>query len=99
MCIRDSERDLRLEQQQYLIREVNHRVQNSLTLVSSFLGLQAREQAGGSAATALNEARRRVRAVSGVHSRLYLSDQVTTIDMSRYVGDLIDDLGSSMGPD
>ncbi len=94
-----SERDLRLEQQQYLIREVNHRVQNSLTLVSSFLGLQAREQAGGSAATALNEARRRVRAVSAVHSRLYLSDQVTTIDMSRYIGELIGDLGSSMGPD
>ena len=94
-----SERDLRLEQQQYLIREVNHRVQNSLTLVSSFLGLQARELASGPAASALNEARRRVRAVSGVHSRLYLSDQVTTIDMSRYIGELIGDLGSSMGPD
>lgn len=94
-----SERDLRLEQQQYLIREVNHRVQNSLTLVSSFLGLQAREQTGSAAATALNEARRRVRAVSAVHSRLYLGDQVASIDMARYIGDLIVDLSSSMGPD
>jgi len=94
-----SERDLRLEQQQYLIREVNHRVQNSLTLVSSFLGLQAREQTGGAAAAALNEARRRVRAVSAVHSRLYLGDQVASIDMARYIGDLVDDLSSSMGPD
>jgi light-regulated signal transduction histidine kinase (bacteriophytochrome) len=94
-----AERDLRLEQQQYLIREVNHRVQNSLTLVSSFLGLQARENTGSPTAAALDEARRRVRAVSAVHSRLYLSDQVTTIDMARYIGDLIDDLGSSMGPD
>jgi two-component sensor histidine kinase len=94
-----SERDLRLEQQQYLIREVNHRVQNSLTLVSSFLGLQARDQADSAAAEALMEARRRVRAVSTVHSRLYRGDQHTTIDLSRYIGELVDDLGASMGAD
>lgn len=94
-----TERDLRLEQQQYLIREVNHRVQNSLTLVSSFLGLQAREQAGTPTAIALSEARRRVRAVSAVHSRLYLGDQATSIDMARYIGELVADLSSSMGPD
>ncbi|RZJ44237.1 MAG: GAF domain-containing protein, partial [Brevundimonas sp.] len=64
-----SERDLRLEQQEFLIREVNHRVQNSLTLVSSFLGLQAR-QADPASQAQLLEARRRVRAVSMVHSRL-----------------------------
>ncbi|WP_292069560.1 histidine kinase dimerization/phosphoacceptor domain -containing protein, partial [Brevundimonas sp. UBA7534] len=94
-----SERDLRLEQQQYLMREVNHRVQNSLTLVSSFLGLQARDQADGPAAAALHEARRRVRAVSTVHSRLYRGDNTTSIDLSRYIGELVTDLGDSMGPD
>lgn len=94
-----NERDLRLEQQQYLMREVNHRVQNSLTLVSSFLGLQARDQADGPAAVALQEARRRVRAVSTVHSRLYRGDNTTTIDLSRYIGELVTDLGGSMGPD
>jgi light-regulated signal transduction histidine kinase (bacteriophytochrome) len=94
-----TERDLRLEQQQYLMQEVNHRVQNSLTLVSSFLGLQAREQADGPAATALQEARRRVRAVSTVHSRLYRGDDNTSIDLNRYIGELVADLGSSMGPD
>lgn len=93
------ERDLRLEQQQFLMREVNHRVQNSLTLVSSFLGLQAREQAGTAAGSALQEARRRVRAVSTVHSRLYRGDSDTAVDLNRYIGELIDDLGASMGPD
>lgn len=94
-----SERDLRLEQQQYLMQEVNHRVQNSLTLVSSFLGLQAREQGDGPAAEALQEARRRVRAVSTVHSRLYRGDSTATVDLGRYIGELVVDLGSSMGPD
>jgi len=94
-----SERDLRLEQQQYLMREVNHRVQNSLTLVSSFLGLQARDLGDSPAGAALQEARRRVRAVSTVHTRLYRGDQDTVIDMSRYIGELVDDLGASMGAD
>ena len=92
-----TERDLRLEQQQYLIREVNHRVQNSLTLVSSFLGLQAREQTDGVAAAALQEARQRVRAVSAVHSRLYRDAQSVSIDLARYIEDLVDDLGASTG--
>ncbi|QYF86201.1 histidine kinase dimerization/phosphoacceptor domain -containing protein [Brevundimonas sp. PAMC22021] len=94
-----TERDLRLEQQQYLIREVNHRVQNSLTLVSSFLGLQAREQTDRVAAAALQEARQRVRAVSAVHTRLYQDTQSVSVDLARYVDDLIEDLGASTGPE
>ena len=94
-----SERDLRLEQQQFLIQEVNHRVQNSLAVVSSFLGLQAREQGDGPAAEALLEARRRVRAVSTVHSRLHRGDSIAQVDLGRYIGELVADLGSGMGPD
>lgn len=92
------ERELRLEQQGFLIREVNHRVQNSLTLVSSFLGLQARH-ADPAAAEQLNEARRRVRAVGMVHSRLYRVEAGATVDMARYFAELVDDLGASMGAD
>lgn len=92
------ERDLRLGQQEFLVREVNHRVQNSLTLVSSFLGLQAR-QADPEARRELLEARRRVRAVSMVHSRLYKAESGTTIDLARYFAELTDDLGASMGAD
>lgn len=91
-----SDRDLRIEQQEFLIREVNHRVQNSLTLVSSFLGLQAREASPETRAELL-EARRRVRAVSLVHSRLYRSEATASVDLERYFDELITDLGASMG--
>lgn len=99
LLARLTEGELKLEQQQYLMREVNHRVQNSLTLVSSFLGLQARNLGEGPAGSALQEARRRVRAVSTVHTRLYRGDQDTTIEMSRYIRELVDDLGASTGAD
>ena len=45
------------------------------------------------------QARRRVRAVSTVHSRLYRGDSVATVDLGRYIGELVTDLGGSMGPD
>lgn len=84
-----------LRQREFLLGEVNHRVQNSLTLVSSFLSLQSRESADEATRHALEEARRRIFAVSLVHRRLYRSDQVQTVDGARYVDELLDDLLSS----
>lgn len=94
-----ADRDTRLQTQDFLLREVNHRVQNSLQLVSSFLALQARDHGDGPAADVLKEARRRIKAVSLVHSRLYRADQFETIDLSRYFGELMADMGESMGPE
>lgn len=90
--------DLKLEHQDFLLREVNHRVQNSLQLISSFLSLQARDNPEGRpAAEVLKEAQRRVKAVSLVHSRLYRADQFETIDLGRYFGELIEDMANSSG--
>ncbi len=94
-----ADRDHRLVRQDFLLREVNHRVQNSLQLISSFLGLQVREHGGGPGSPALEEARRRVKAVSLVHSRLYRSETVETVDLARYLSELIDDLGEASGPE
>ncbi|NJC40560.1 light-regulated signal transduction histidine kinase (bacteriophytochrome) [Brevundimonas alba] len=93
-----ADKDLRLEHQDFLLREVNHRVQNSLSLIASFLALQARDNGGGqSPGEVLKEAQRRVKAVSLVHSRLYKADQFETIDLGRYFGELIEDMGLSSG--
>jgi chemotaxis family two-component system sensor kinase Cph1 len=85
-----------LKQREFLLGEVNHRVQNSLTLVSSFLAMQARESGDERTRQAIDEARRRISAVSLVHRRLYGSDQVRTVDGARYVEELLDDLLASM---
>jgi light-regulated signal transduction histidine kinase (bacteriophytochrome) len=82
-----------------LLGEINHRVQNSLQLVSSFLGLQARETEDGPATLAIEEARRRIAAVSLVYRRLYRSDQVESVDAARYIDELLDELIGSFGED
>jgi light-regulated signal transduction histidine kinase (bacteriophytochrome) len=91
------EKDRLLQQKEFLIGEVNHRVQNSLQLVSSFLALQARSSDDPTLHSAIEEARRRISAVSLVHRRLYRADQLEAVDAARYVDELLNDLLSSMG--
>ncbi|MBX3532702.1 MAG: GAF domain-containing protein [Rhizobiaceae bacterium] len=86
-------------QREFLLGEVNHRVQNSLQLVSSFLGMQARETPDESAKGVIEEARRRIAAVSLVHRRLYTSEQIRTVDTARYVDELLDEMVASIGPE
>lgn len=93
-----NDKDILLRQQDFLLREVNHRIQNSLQLVSSFLALQMREQRDVPAVVeALDEAGRRIKAVGLVHNRLYRADQFETLDLSRYLRELIDEIVQSMG--
>jgi chemotaxis family two-component system sensor kinase Cph1 len=92
-----AEKDLLLNQKQFLIGEVNHRVQNSLQLVSSFLSLQARESGDAAFGDAVEEARRRISAVSLLHRSLYRGDEIGVTDAGRYIEDLCGNLVGSMG--
>lgn len=93
------EKDAALAQKDLLMREVDHRVQNSLQLVSSFLAIQARDVGPGPVADHLTEARSRLSAVALVHRRLYRDDQIETIHLDRYLAELMEDLKSSLGAD
>ena len=92
-----ADKDLLLQQKEFLIGEVNHRVQNSLHLVSSFLALQAREVADPAFQATVEEARRRLNAVALVHRRLYRGDHVEMVDAARYLEELCGDTVVSMG--
>ncbi|GAA0671212.1 light-regulated signal transduction histidine kinase (bacteriophytochrome) [Sphingomonas insulae] len=91
-----AEKDALLAQKDVLMKEVNHRVQNSLQLVASFLRLQAKA-AGGIVADQLAEAQARLAAVALVHRRLYRDDQVESVDLSRYIDELVADMRVSLG--
>ena len=81
-----------------MLREVNHRVGNSLQLVSSFMSLQLRHLADDGARAALKESQARIEAVAHVHRRLYTSGDMSSVDMDEYLKGLIDELGKSVGP-
>ena len=79
-----------------LLREVNHRVGNSLQLVSSFVSLKARLLTDAAAKAALSDTQARIEAVAQVHRRLYTSEDVEAVEMGAYLTDLLDQLGQSL---
>ncbi len=85
-----------LRQKDYLLKEVNHRVQNSLQLVSAFLRLQAKDASSQDVKDSLDEAQKRLNAVALVHRRLYQDDSIEIVDLSHYVETLVSDMLEGM---
>jgi two-component sensor histidine kinase len=83
-------------QQQLLMREVNHRVANSLQIVSSLMHMQAGRVADPEGKAALLDTQRRVDAITQVHRRLYSTGEVGLVEMDKYLEGLVEELGQSM---
>lgn len=75
-----------------LLGEVNHRVANSLQLVSSLVRMQSGVVVDENARAALIDTQRRIQAVAQVHRRLYTSEDVETVDMAGYLAALVEEL-------
>lgn len=75
-----------------LLSEVNHRIANSLSLVASLVRMQSSMVKDPGALAALSETQARIRAVAGVHRRLYRSTDVRQVALQDYVRELLDDL-------
>jgi two-component sensor histidine kinase len=80
-----AERDL-------LLREVNHRVANSLQIIAALLHLQRTAAASPEVKAALEGAGKRVLAVAQVHKRLYTSADVKSVAFDEYLKALAEDL-------
>ncbi|MBP2299948.1 sensor histidine kinase [Azospirillum picis] len=89
------ERDAALAQKDLLMREVNHRIKNSLQVVSSLLGLQGQAVGDARLHGHLQEAGRRVQAIADIHRLLYRVDDVQFIPFHDYLTDLCRELERS----
>lgn len=78
-----------------LMREVNHRVGNSLQLIASLLTLQSNASRSADVKSALADANGRVLAVAELHRRLYTSDDVQQVAVDQYLTNLVEDLRRS----
>lgn len=93
------EKEAEIQQKNFLLREVDHRVRNSLALISSMLQLQARSTLDTSVRQQFVEASRRVITVGHVHQRLYQTGELRALDFGDYLRALTADLSDSAGPD
>jgi two-component sensor histidine kinase len=85
-----------VNRQAVLLREVNHRVANSLQLVSSLVQMQANLVADAGAKGALEDTQHRIAAIMQIHRRLYTSDDVEQVEMRDYLVGLIGELQHSV---
>ena len=95
---RQFEADLREanERLEMLVREVHHRVSNSLQMVQSFVAMQANQTDSEAAKDALAATQNRIKAIGKVHQNLYTRGDLTTIDLDEYLGTLVEEFRQNM---
>ncbi len=77
-----------VETKDMLLHEVNHRVKNSLQLVTALLSLQAAQAGDAELRSNLLEARGRVAVVASMHQRLYSTSAHDRVDLVGYLREL-----------
>jgi chemotaxis protein methyltransferase CheR len=88
-----------LEQQKTLLREMRHRIANSLQIIASILLLKAGSVSSEETKNELRAAHQRVMSIAAVQSHLHASDGIEQIEMGPYLTKLSAGLASSMvGP-
>jgi PAS domain S-box-containing protein len=82
-----------------LLHEVNHRVMNSLQLVTSLLTLQAARADAAAARQGLIDASQRIAVIARIHRRLYAASEHDAIDIGELLRDLVRDNVAAHSPD
>lgn len=81
-----------LAAKEILLKEVNHRVKNSLQLVSAMLALQSARSDDARLKALILEAQTRVQVVASVHERLYRSADMQSVDLDVFLKSLCQDV-------
>jgi len=87
-----------LDRHQILLKEVNHRVKNSLQVVSGMLHLQASAVGDPVLSERLQEASTRISAVGRAYERLAYNADYENIELVSYLREVISDLERAVAP-
>lgn len=83
------------ERAELLLAEMNHRIANSLALVSAMIRMQMQTVRTEDAKAALLETQSRISAIAGVHRSLYTSENEGEVELDAYLRSLINELLST----
>ena len=80
-----------------LMKELHHRVKNNLQIVSSFLSLQSFRIKDQAAMEAVKEGQHRIEAMSLIHQKLYIQDNITQVNIREFITDIAESLMEAYG--
>jgi PAS domain S-box-containing protein len=81
-----------LLEKEVLLREIHHRVKNNMQIVSSLLSLSLDDNEDPSFLNLINELHRRIDAMSLVHEQFYTTTDVSRIDFSMFLRQIINNI-------
>jgi two-component sensor histidine kinase len=84
------------ERAELMAKEMNHRIANSLSLVSAMIRMQMNVVGTDEARTALSETQHRISAIAGVHRSLYTADNVGAVELDSYLSAIISELAKAV---
>lgn len=86
---------LLVEEKEWLLKEIHHRVKNNLQTVISLLNSQSAYLKDDLAISTIKNSQNRIHAMSLIHQKLYLGEKLSTINMPDYCSELIEYLKDS----
>jgi len=97
----ETELDLKslLEERDWLLKEINHRVKNNLQIMISLLNSQEFFLKNNEALSAVKNSQRRLHAISLAYQKIYEPLNPSEIDMHVYITELVDYLQDEYGLD
>jgi two-component sensor histidine kinase len=84
-----------VDEKDWLVKEIHHRVKNNLQIVISLLGSQSANIDNETARSAIHDSQHRVQAMSLLHQKLYNTEGLSSIDISLYIRELVSYLADS----
>ena len=79
-----------------LLREIDHRVRNSISMVAALLSMQGGGSSSAEVKQALDVASRRLVAIARIHERLYKGKQLGIVEFGSYLEEICADLRASL---
>jgi PAS domain S-box-containing protein len=84
-----------LKEKETLLKEIHHRVKNNLQIIYSLINLQCSSTTDEKVVGILKESQNRIRSMALIHEKLYQHNDLSRIDFSDYLNDLVISLSNT----
>lgn len=78
-----------VDEKEFLMKEIHHRVKNNLQTISSLINLQADHLSDDQLMDILSSSSHRIRSIALIHQFLYEKDHLDSVDISKYIETLV----------
>ncbi|WP_069130669.1 sensor histidine kinase [Rhodohalobacter halophilus] len=86
---------LSLKQKELLLKEIHHRVKNSLSIVSGLLEMQSYSTENEKTIRILQNSQSRIQSIALIHDKLYKTESLSEIQLDIYIRDLAESIHST----